>query len=280
MKRRRFAPLAEGLEARELLTTIINPKNPFGTFDPTPVLPDTIEQKSERIDRLPFYMEGLQSDRVIPANVMTNIQNDLRSIVTLLNNPSSAVLTNYNHEIRAILPHASLSPADVKGLNAAFDAVLKNARGTSQAVTNFTTDLTSLANVDAHSANSPILATNDYTLILQVALGVGLPLARPKTAPSLLASDAIKKGSHITTVSQPTLVGSYSPGASLQIVDDQGHVLGAGVVGKNGQYSIQTSVALSPGVYALAVRAFDNGIVSAPSPILRIKVIPSRHPKG
>jgi hypothetical protein len=280
MKRRRFAPSAEGLEARELLTTIINPKNPFGTFDPTPVLPDTIEQKSERIDRLPVYMEGLQTDRVIPANVMTNIQNDLRSIVTMLANPSSAVLNAYNLEIRAVLPHASLSSADVKGLNAAFDEVLKNARGTPQEVNNFSTDLTSLANVDAHSANSPILATNDYTLILQVALGVGQPLARPKTAPSLLATDAIKKGSHITTVSQPTLVGTYATGTTLQIVDDKGQVLGTGVVGKNGQYSIQTSVVLTPGTYVLAVRAFDNGIVSAPSPILRIRVVPSKHPKG
>jgi hypothetical protein len=224
-------------------------------------------------------MEELQSNRVIPANVMTNIQDDLRSIVTKLANPTSAVLTLYNHQIRAVLPDTSLSQADVNGLNTAFDNVLKNALAPQQTIANFQSDMTALAKVDANSVNSSLLATNDYSLVLQVALGVGQPLARPK-APSLSAADAIKKNSHVTTVEQPTLVGTYDAGATLQVIDSNGDVLGSGVVAKTGQYSIQVANPLAPGVYSLAVRVFDNGVVSLPSPILRIRVVAPKHRTG
>jgi hypothetical protein len=280
MKRRRYTPSAEGLEPRELLASaIFNPKNPFGSFDPTPVLPNTLEEKAQRIERLPFYMQQFQEGRVIPPNVMTNIQNDLRGIVTKLTPPSSALLTQYNHTIRGVLPHSSLSQASVGGLNNIFGRILANAGAPAGSVASFQTDMTALANADAKSVNPAILAANDYTVVLEIALGVGQPLARPKV-PSLLAADRIDKNAHATTVAQPTFVGSYDPGATIQIVDDRGFVLGSGVVEKNGQYAIQASQPLAPGAYVLAARAFDNGILSPPSPTFRLKVIAPKHPKA
>jgi hypothetical protein len=278
MKRRRYLPSAEGLEERKLLAaSLLTAKNPFGSLvDPTPVLPDTLEQKADRIDHLPFFMEQLQPGRVIPASTMTNIQNDLRALVTRLGQPGSYLLNKFNVQLRNTLPHASLTQADAAGLNNLFGQVLAASKLDPQQVANFQTDMRSLGQVDANSINPNLLAANDYSLVLQVAIAVGQPLPRP-TAPSLAPADTGTKNAHVTAVHQPSLVGSYSAGATLQILDSNGNVLGSGVVGKNGQYSIQVSQRLTDGVYVLGVRAFDNGIVSELSPTVRIRIVTPKH---
>ncbi len=78
MDRRRFAPSAESLDVRLLLST-----------KTTSVPAANLEQKTLRIERLPAYLESDQPGRVLPTDTVTALQQDIRSIVGSLKRPPS-----------------------------------------------------------------------------------------------------------------------------------------------------------------------------------------------
>jgi hypothetical protein len=262
MDRRRFVPSPEGLEGRSMMS-ILNPI----TATPPAVqnLPNTYKQKITRIDRLPVFLRSYQPDRFLPESATAPLQADLIAIQSRLHPASSVVLDKFNRAIRDVIPHLTLSTA----------SALK-------------ADMNTLARIDSQDINPIILATNDYSIVAQTALGVGLPIRTPD-APSLAPADTVgATGSHVTRNPQPHLVGTYEPGSTIQILGTDGAVLGSAVVTKSGKYSVQFNAPLSLGRHVIRVQAVDTGDVSPPSRQYAFRVIarPTRvavqvaHPQG
>ncbi len=185
MDRRRFVPAAEGLEGRALLSLFGNASSTYRSIysNPAADVPYTFQQKEKRVEHLPFYLDKLQPGRFLPKDTLTALQNDLRSIMGHLQPVPRQVLNEYNHLLRVITPHPSLTSSSAHGLNHAFGSVLAHAGATSHQVAKFQADMIKLAQVDSNSPNPVFLATNDYSLVLQDALGIGHPLKRPSTPP-------------------------------------------------------------------------------------------------
>jgi hypothetical protein len=281
MKRRRSVPSPERLESRELMASLFGNSTIFGTpsLNPNPALtlPNTPQQKSTRIARLPFYLKETQPSRILPKSVMEPIQDDLRAIEGKLQPPPHAVLNEFNRVIRKDTPQQTLTPATAGGLNHAFLAVLRAAGATPEALARFQTDMTTLALLDSKSPNPMILATNDFSIILQVALGVGRPIRTP-AAPVLSPADQVGKNAHLTTNREPRLVGTYDPGATIDLLNASGVVIGTTTVARAGRYAVSPSFVLLTGVYTVSVQGVEDGFVSAPSPTYTFRVV-SRGPR-
>jgi hypothetical protein len=286
MDRRRFVPSTEGLEGRAMLSVFGNTLTTT-TTNTSQNLPQTFQEKERRIDRLPSYMEKLQPGRFLPADVTAPLQTDLRAIAARLHPPGSAVLDGFNSRLRDVIPSPSLGVSEAKTLNRAFGVVLAHAGATPQQVENLQNDMNALARVDAKSSQPVFLATNDYTLVLQTALGVGRPIRRPGV-PVLAAHNGTRVNPNfgITPRHQPTLVGTYDAHSVIQIVDDSGRVYGAAEVKANGptssngqslangKYDVTFAQPLADGVYTFHVRAVDvEGHTSKPSQSFKLKVI-------
>src|SRR4051794_40454753 len=111
MDRRRFVPSAEGLEVRSLLSTAPAVLSPLGGASST--LPETLQAKTIRIERLPILLRSVQLSRTrfLPADTIAHIEADLTGIkgkLHTLNNPT--VRTNFELELRRTLRHPSLAP--------------------------------------------------------------------------------------------------------------------------------------------------------------------------
>ncbi|HEV3164409.1 MAG TPA: Ig-like domain-containing protein [Isosphaeraceae bacterium] len=278
MDRRRFVPSTEGLEDRALQASL------FGTSSVTNLntvvdLPNTPQQKALRIERLPFFLKNFQPTRFLTKEIMAPIQADLTAIEGQLHSPPSAVLDQFNHTVRAVIPDQTLSSAAARQLNSVFGVVLHNAGATPKAEASFKADMNNLARVDSQDVNPVILATNDYSTIIQTALGVGRPIRTP-AAPVIAPVDSVgPKGTQITNVRQPRLVGTYEVGATMQIVNNKGQILGSGVVAANGKYVAQFSISLSNGTHTVFMQAVDSGFTSPISPPFTFKVVSGKVPK-
>lgn len=268
MDRRRFVPGADGLEARQLLSTV--PLAAKATQAPT----SSLQQRSVRIDRLPIILEALQPGRFVPGGTVAKLQDDLRSIQGQLRAANPARLSDFTNLLRGTIGHASIREDDVQRLDAAFGRVLESADASPQVVARFRDDMRELAVASSQGVNSGNLVSNDYSTVLQIALGIGRPLRAPK-APRLLATDDTgKKGDGATTVAQPRLFGTYDAGATIEVLDASTNaVLGTTTVGTNGQYVVGLTKPLSEGRHVLRVQAGDaNGGISLLSPPLVLTI--------
>ena len=260
MDRRRFAfrPSAESLDARLLLSTT---SSLLGTSA------NNLQTKTLRISRLPYYLEQDQPGRVLPDQVVTALQGDIRAVVGSLQRPPSADLVADNDLYRSSIATGSLSVEDASGLSSTFTQTLQDTGMPAQDVANFRRDMNALAASDSAGRDPGQLAAADYSLILQTTLGVGRPIQTP-AAPSLNSADAIKgTGGHLTLVTRPQLIGKYNTDTTVQLINDaDGSVLGTSPVAANGEYSVAPDAPLAPGKYHLSIRAEDpNGDFSAPS---------------
>jgi hypothetical protein len=240
-----------------------------------------------RIDHLPFYLAQTQKGRFLPKALTSKLQADLVPLKGVLHSPPEATINNFDLQLRNIIPHASLSASAAHALNQTFGIVLHDAGVTPQNQANLQGDMNALAHIDTNDVNPVILATNDYTLVLEVALGIGHPIPTP-TAPQLQAADAIGgAGSHLTRNPHAHLVGTYDdPNAVIQIVDSTGKVLGAAQVQKTGKYSVAFEQPLTVGQHTVHVRAIDSGEVSGLSAAYSLRLLApkpvttSAHPQG
>jgi hypothetical protein len=272
MERRRFVPSGEGLEGRALLS-IFNPTNLLSsTTSTSDTFPGTTQQKLSRIEHLPFFLENLQPGRPLPKSVTVPLQAGLVSIMGQLHGPPSQVIDQFDLTLRNTIPNASLSASNAAALNNNFGQVLTTAGADPASVAALKADMNAVAQLDSNSVNPVILATNDYSLVLQVALGVGRPLRVPN-APTLAAADTLGKGSNTTANPQPSLVGTYSPNTTIQILDSNFNVVGSSTVLAGGRYKVQFAEPLAPGVYHVRVRGFDAGLTSPPSRQFAFKVV-------
>jgi hypothetical protein len=285
MDRRRFVPAPEGLEDRKLMAgSLFNPGGVFGSSNnfyniPSALVtaPNTPGQKAARIDHLPFYMKQTQPGRFLPKSLVQPIQADLQAIEGKLHSPPSAVLTLFNHEIRHTVPQQNLSPQNAQRLNQDFGDVLEAAGAAPEVQAQFQADMNTLAKVDALDVNPVILATNDYSVVIQTALGVGRPIRTPD-APALSPRNAIGgNGSHLTSSRSPAFVGRYDPAATIDLIDvSTGRVLGTTTSGPGGRYSVTPTSFFSYGDHTVAVQAFEEGFASAVSPSFTFRI--AAHP--
>ncbi|HEV3164926.1 MAG TPA: Ig-like domain-containing protein, partial [Isosphaeraceae bacterium] len=98
------------------------------------------------------------------------------------------------------------------------------------------------------------------------AFSLTITAAPQLSAPTLAAADdSGVKGDKLTNVRQPHLVGTATPGVTVQIIDASNQVLGSALAAADGSYSVLISSALGDGAYTLRARAQDASGLSAPS---------------
>jgi hypothetical protein len=287
---RRFLPSTDDLEGRQLMATLTGGAlNPLASttsgaqIDGGGVLEQTIEAKRKHIENLPFFIGLVNKDHVVPEPTVANIQNDLYSLVAILNPANPHDVASFNLDIRKSENDLKISPATSTALNQDFGAALLSTGANASTVADLQTQMAALTAFATTQPQSNLVATNDYAVVLQLALGSGRPLAYP-SVPALLSSD--HNGNQgkipITHNAQPTLTGTYVQGVNIQIVNNADtEVLGTGGVDQQtGIYTVKFNDKLANGYYTVRVRVEDSGYVSAPSPKLTIRVdVPPPKPK-
>ncbi len=138
--------------------------------------------RNQRIERLPALLYSLDPQRHVPPQVTENIQYDLAVIKNTLTPPPTSVLTTFNHQLRSLISGTNITTADMHGINAAFGAVLRNSSATPEMVTKFQNDMAELAKVDVHQRDPAPLLANDYSLITQLCMGIGINIEVVPTA--------------------------------------------------------------------------------------------------
>src|SRR5262249_26970423 len=93
-------------------------------------------------------------------------------------------------------------------------------------------------------------------------------------APALAAADdSGVVGDGVTNVARPHRVGTAEGGATVQVLDASGTVLGTATAASGGAYSVQLASALADGTYAVRARAVDAaGNVGAAGPALSLTI--------
>ena len=227
MDRRRFVPSPESLEGRTLQANV---NTLFGLqVNANLNVPITYQQKSLRIERLPFYLDQIAPHgRFLPKAEMQQIKDSLFNMVDAIHRPLPQALNNYNYQLRKVVNNQSLTADDIDRLGYSFRAVLHSAKTPADSVTGMNTALFNLTSqVDTASVLPVTLATNDYTLVLETALAIGRPMP-PPTLPKIKKNQGIQADSqHIKTpLERPILVGTYHYHTQIQVVTPDGVVVG------------------------------------------------------
>jgi hypothetical protein len=281
MDRRRFIPSREGLEGRTLLATT-NLNTLFGfQVNSNLNIPITFQQKSLRIQRLPFYLDKIAPNgRFLPNAEIDQIKNSLFSMVDAIHRPPPQALNNYNYQLRHVVSRQSLRPSDIHRLDFSFMATLRAAKTPEASINGLSSALFSLVSqVDTASVQPVLLGSNDYTLVLETALAIGRPMPPPEL-PRIKRNQGIQADAqHIKTpLERPTLVGTYHFHTFIQVITPAGIVVGTTNVRKNNNYRVQITTPQTVGVHEFRLQAVDTaGHISRVSRAFLIKVVPKRH---
>lgn len=278
MDRRRFTPGSESMEGRMMLSTAASSLLST-TATTTGTLPYTIQQKLERIDRLPTNLRALNPNRPLPKELIGGIQEGMTEALSSLGSASPTAVKMFNNVLRDVVSRPSLRAQDAQALNNALTQVLVSASATTSEIDKITTNLKTLATtVNTTQAEPVFLSTNDYATVLQMTLIVGQPMPAPTIPVLAKGTGATASNGHfVSRAPNPTFVGTYQAQAIMQIYDDAtGEVLGQGQAAKNGQYTIQFDKALTAGVTTTArIRAVDElGHVGLSSRPFTVKYTP------
>jgi hypothetical protein len=292
---RRYIPSSEGLESRQLLSVasqIIGPNaSSTGSLlanasngtqvEGGPAAQQTIEAKAHRIENLPFFIGMLNKDGFVPQPTTENIQNDLFSLVAGLRQANPSLVSSFNLDLRKAQSYENITPDSAEALNRDFGAVLVSAGAPASVVANLQAQEKALIAYDTTQVGSTIAATNDESLVLQLAQIIGRPLVFPNV-PSLAGADHNGNDGKIpiTHNHTPSLTGNYATGVDIQIVNyNNNTVLGQAAVGSNGVYTVKFNEPLPDGTYTVRTRVEDSGFVSDPSPKFTFKVVTQPPPK-
>jgi hypothetical protein len=291
---RQYVPSTDGLEPRQLLSTAAAPNvaaigaNPYSSapngvqIEGGAPVQQTIQAKLHMIQNLPYFIGMLNKDGFVPQPTTQNIQQDVTKLVASLHQADSSAVSTFNLDLRRAQKYENITPQSNAALNRDFGAVLVSAGAPADVVADLQVQEKALIQYDATQVGSTIAATNDYSLVLQLAQTVGRPLVYPNV-PALLSTDHSGNAGKVSVTHNhtPSLTGSYAVGTNIQIVDVNNQtVLGqAAVDAKTGQYTVKFNSALPDGTYTVRVRAEDSGFLSDPSPKFSFKVVtpPPKH---
>jgi hypothetical protein len=291
---RRYLPTSDSLEGRQLLstTTGLAPASAGADSGSASISPtsgasagvqvdeggaaaQTVQAKEHHIENLPYFIGMLNKDGYVPQPAVANIQKDLLSFVASLHEGNSSIISSFNLDLRKAQSYEDITPDSNATLNRDFGAALFSSGVPQATVTDLQNQMETLVQYDATQVGSTIAATNDYATVLQLALGSGRPLVYPD-APSLEGSEHVGNDGSIpiTHSHRPTLVGSYTIGTSIQIVNaDDTQLLGQVRVDKTtGQYEVRFFNYLGDGIYHVRVRGEDSGYNSSPSVLFTFEI--------
>jgi len=151
---------------------------------PSPTPADPLEGTAARvnpllrIERLPFFLQSLDPNRILPETTISSIQTDLGLLTGTLNRRPFDQLRAFNTFLRQTLRFETLSPEAARTMNVAFGRVLDAAGADPDLTQRLQTHLDDLARATvAQSRKSAFVAANDYAIVTQLALGVGRPEA-------------------------------------------------------------------------------------------------------
>ncbi len=278
-RRRRFMPSHDSLELRAL--NAVNLTNIFGAQVTSNLnIPITYEQKAMRIIRLPYYLDQIsEHGRFLPKAEIKQIQNSLFAMLDTIKKPPSEAINNYNYQLRHVVSQQSLSPDDIKRLDYSFGAVLSAAKTPQGSINGLQSALYTLTSqVDTASVLPVNLATNDYSLVLQTALGIGRPMP-PPIVPRIKKNNGLMAGvNHMKTpLARPRLAGTYHFHTFIRVVTPDGEIVGAERVKKDNNYTVQIVVPQTVGIHEFRLQAVDDvGNVSKLSRPIFIKVVPKK----
>lgn len=282
MDRRRrlpYVPASEDLEGRQLLASS---NSLFGSslianYNQNNVQLSTLQDRTQRIERLPAFLQSLDPSRPLPDTLRSEITDDLAAMIGRLHPAPSAGLSDFNRQLRDLISHGSVQAESAYQLSTSFHKILLAAGAPTAAADRLTANLETLTQISVHTSRFPTtIVANNYAAVLQVALGVGRPLRAPAAPKLLPADDTGTKGDHATSVVQPRLVGTYDPLTMVRVLDDQGDVLGAAKVDAKGQYTVVVNTPLSVGTHTLYIQGVDGaGTESTLSPRYGLKIVPA-----
>ena len=242
-------------------------------------IPVTYQQKELRIEHLPYYMEKILPGRFLPKAEIKQIQSSLSELISQTRKPPTSALDNYNFQLRQIVPHQSLTPTTINVLNDEFGAVMHATTASPAVVDSLKNGLKQLASqVDTASPQPVVLASNDYSIVLQTALAIGRPMPAP-ILPKIAKNQGIQANvNHVkTSLRHPSFVGTYHFHTHIQIITSGGEVVGTANCRQNNSYKVTVDPALTPGVYEFRIRAYDDaGNLSNVSRLFAVKVEPRR----
>ncbi len=279
MKRHQFQPSAEFLEVRQVLSSFT--RTSVGLVN-TGVPLSTLQQRLQRIDRLPFFIRSIDRNADIPiGQPVSLVQHNLTLLLGSMHAASQDGLVALNQQLRGVVKQQTISAAQAAQLNDTFGKLLLSAGANPNIVSNLRVSMNDIARTttQAVGTNASIVA-NQYALVTQLALAVGKPLPAPGVPRLAASDDTPPKNDRRTTNPQPTLVGKYEKNTWVQIVAQSQEVLGSAPVAANGQYRVQFAAPLPPGTYTVKIRAVGpNNALSLLSRPFRFTIVQPT-PKG
>lgn len=280
-RRRRFTPSILGLETRALLSTTTKSNvaatsttnantNSNSNANTNSGLPESISDKLTQIERIPTVLLSYAPNRKLPQAAVTQIQTNLTILMTRLQQARPQTVTNFNVSLRGALADKSISRSEAQQVSQKFEAVLESAGAPAGVAQQIQQGVDQIVQVGYEGQTPSHVAGNDYAFILQRALQVGKPLAKPNK-PVLSSSS---RGSNATTskLANPIFQGSYAANVQMNLLDSGGNVIGTAMTAKNGTYTIQSTVPFANGSYEFRVQANEGGFLSPPSNSTTIKI--------
>ena len=139
-------------------------------------IPQWIETRFQRIDRLPAFLRSLDRGRVLPGEAIATLQRELRGFVANLHAPAEPVATAFVEVLRDAASDGSVRETSVNQLDNALSRLLQSAGADPTSIDQIRGAMDDLARTAVTSKNPVVVLTNDYALVLQTALGVGRPI--------------------------------------------------------------------------------------------------------
>jgi hypothetical protein len=187
-RRRHFQPRLDGLESRQLLSVagraVPAPAAAVTTGTAAAATNDPLsQQRNARIDQLPRLFLSIDRNRVIPPELIASIQNNLRALENTLTRPPGWVTENVNLEIRSTLATTSLRQDNATRMSYLFGVLLERSGAPSDVAFSLRSNLNQLMQNAVQNRDPAILAANDFGLLSQMTLNVGIKV-QPRTTPS------------------------------------------------------------------------------------------------
>lgn len=140
---------------------------------------DAYAARLTTISKLPGALRLVDSQQPIPDVAVKSLQQDLSDLIGQLRIVTGSPASDqYVKTLRDVIPAASVHVASVAELNHSFSLVLQVAGAKQETIDHMIGSLNELAQSAVYASQPVVALTNDYTIVLQAALGVGRPLPK------------------------------------------------------------------------------------------------------